>query len=196
MGASKAPHDHDDRASHDLAELMRLSALGDQEAFCRLYDHAAGTVYGIALRVVRDPSQAEEVAQEAMLEIWRTAARYDERQGSVMAWMATITHRRAVDRVRSAQATATREARAGHLATASADYDVVLEQVEERLDRERIRRCLSRLTEVQRQSVTMAYYSGYTYAEVAHLLQTPLGTIKTRMRDGLIRLRDCLGAGA
>ncbi|MFI6299398.1 ECF RNA polymerase sigma factor SigK [Nonomuraea sp. NPDC050790] len=189
----RAPRDSDDGSG--LAGLLKRSAHGDEDAFGRLYDQVSPMVYGTALRVIRDPSQAEEVAQEAMLEIWRMAARYDERKGSAIAWMATITHRKAVDRVRSAQAAATRDARAGRMAAASADYDVVVEQVEERLDRERIRRCLNRLTDLQRQSVTMAFYGGYAYAEVAHMLETPLGTIKTRMRDGLIRLRDCLGVG-
>ena len=92
--------------------------------------------------------------------------------------------------MRSAQASAKREARA---AEAAPDYDVVVEEVETRLDAQRVRRCLDSLTELQRESVTLAYYGGYTYREVAALLGVAVGTIKTRMRDGLIRLRDCLG---
>jgi len=102
----------------------------------------------------------------------------------------TLAHRRAVDRVRSAQASAAREVRA---AVAATDYDVVVEEVETRLDAQRVRRCLESLTELQRESVTLAYYGGYTYREVAALLGVAVGTVKTRMRDGLIRLRDCMG---
>jgi RNA polymerase sigma-70 factor (ECF subfamily) len=108
-----------------------------------------------------------------------------------MSWVMMLAHRRAVDRVRSAQAASEREQRVGS-ATVPA-YDVVAENVQVRLEREQVRRCLSSLTETQRESVTLAYYAGYTYREVAELLKVPLGTIKTRMRDGLIRLRDCLG---
>jgi RNA polymerase sigma-70 factor (ECF subfamily) len=110
-----------------------------------------------------------------------------------MAWLMTVAHRRAVDRVRSGLAAAQREARA---AVAETDYDVVAEEVETRLDAQRVRRCLDSLTDLQRESVTLAYYGGYTYREVAGLLGVAVGTVKTRMRDGLIRLRDCLGAEA
>jgi RNA polymerase sigma-70 factor (ECF subfamily) len=107
-----------------------------------------------------------------------------------MAWVMTLAHRRAVDRVRSRQASAQRESRAS---LSEIDYDVVAETVEARLDAERVRKCLGALTELQRESITLAYYGGYTYREVASLLDVAVGTVKTRMRDGLIRLRDCLG---
>ncbi|GLY80882.1 sigma-70 family RNA polymerase sigma factor [Actinoallomurus iriomotensis] len=175
-----------------LADLLTAVARGDREAFERVYDEVSGPVYGLALRIVRDPAQSEEVAQEALVDVWRTASRYDPGRGGAMAWIMTLAHRRAVDRVRSAQASAEREERAGR-ASAGPAYDVVAENVQARLEREQVRRCLSTLTETQRESVTLAYYAGYTYREVAALLKVPLGTIKTRMRDGLIRLRDCLG---
>jgi RNA polymerase sigma-70 factor, ECF subfamily len=104
----------------------------------------------------------------------------------------TLAHRRAVDRVRSAQASAAREKR---VPAAVPSYDHVAEEVEARLEAQRVRRCMDSLTGLQRESVTLAYYGGYTYREVAGVLGVPLGTVKTRMRDGLIRLRDCLGAG-
>ncbi|MFB7470659.1 ECF RNA polymerase sigma factor SigK [Kitasatospora sp. NPDC056184] len=179
----------------DLQELVARTALGDQDAFARLYDAVAGPVLGLVLRVLRDPAQSEEVTQEVMFELWRTAARYEPQRGEVMAWVLTMAHRRAVDRVRAAQAAADRD----HMAAARSHvpaFDEVAEQVEGRLEREQVRRCLRSLTELQRESVTLAYYRGYTYPEVAELLGTPLGTVKTRMRDGLIRLRDCLGAGS
>jgi RNA polymerase sigma-70 factor, ECF subfamily len=175
----------------DLAGLLARVSRGDQAAFATVYDRAAAQVYGLVCRVVRDPAQSEEVTQEVMLEVWRTASRFDPHRGSAMAWLMTLAHRRAVDRVRSGLAAAQREARA---AVAETDYDVVAEEVEIRLDAERVRRCLGSLTDLQRESVTLAYYGGYTYREVAGLLGVAVGTVKTRMRDGLIRLRDCLGA--
>jgi RNA polymerase sigma-70 factor (ECF subfamily) len=155
-----------------------------------VYDQAAPPVLGIVRRVLRDPAQSEEVMQEVLLEVWRTAARFDPSAGSAAAWITTMAHRRAVDRVRSEQRAAERELRA---ATASIAYDDVSEAVEITLDQERVRRCLEGLTDLQRESVTLAYYGGYSYREVAQLLGIAVGTVKTRMRDGLIRLRDCLG---
>jgi RNA polymerase sigma-70 factor (ECF subfamily) len=128
--------------------------------------------------------------QEVLLDVWRTAARFDPELGSATAWVMTLAHRRAVDRVRSEQKSAQRELR---FATADIAYDEVTEAAEANLDRERVRRCLTSLTDLQRESVTLAYYGGYTYREVAELLGIAVGTVKTRMRDGLIRLRDCLG---
>ncbi len=176
----------------ELAALLAMVARGDEAAFAGVYDRFATVVYGLVRRIVRDPAQSEEVTQEVLLEVWRTASRFDPGQGSARSWLMTLAHRRAVDRVRSAQASAEREVRA---AVAATDYDVVVEEVETRLDAQRVRRCLDSLTELQRESVTLAYYGGYTYREVAGLLGVAVGTVKTRMRDGLIRLRDCLGAG-
>ncbi|MBT2403140.1 ECF RNA polymerase sigma factor SigK [Streptomyces sp. ISL-87] len=171
---------------------MAQVARGDKDAFAALYDAISGTVFGIVVKVVRDRAQSEEVAQEVMIDLWRQAARYRPEQGSVTAWAATVAHRRAVDRVRSAQAATNRD---HHQATREQQrpFDEVAEQVEIRLESEQVRRCMHGLTELQRQAVTLAYYQGLTYREVAETLRTPLPTIKTRMRDGLIRLRDCMG---
>ncbi|OKK22250.1 RNA polymerase subunit sigma [Streptomyces sp. CB00455] len=179
-------------AGPGLEEVMELVARGDKDAFATLYDAVAGTVFGIALRVVRDRAQSEEVAQEVMIDLWRQAARYRPEQGSVMTWAATIAHRRAIDRVRSAQAAANRDHDTA-VRDGQRPYDEVVEQVEKRLEGEQVRRCMGGLTELQREAVTLAYYQGLTYREVAETLGTPLPTIKTRMRDGLIRLRDCMG---
>ncbi|MGW6980931.1 sigma-70 family RNA polymerase sigma factor [Streptomyces sp. NPDC054932] len=181
-------------AAPDLPELMGRVARGDQQAFAVVFDAVSGPVLGLVRTVLRDPAQSEEVAQEVMVELWRTAARYQSKKGSVMNWVLTLAHRRAVDRVRSEQAASNREKRAALLEHTAA-YDEVVEQVETRLEREQVRRCMRGLTELQRQSVTLAYYRGLTYREVAELLALPLGTVKTRLRDGLIRLRDCLGVG-
>ncbi len=179
-------------AAPDPAVLLQLVARGDESAFERLYDVVAAPVFGLVRRILRDPAQSEEVTQEVMLELWRTAARYSPERGSPMTWVMTMAHRRAVDRVRSVQAATDREDRA-HRQEAARPFDEVAEQVGARIEYEQVRRCLGSLTELQRQSVELAYYRGLTYREVADLLSAPLGTIKTRLRDGLIRMRDCLG---
>jgi RNA polymerase sigma-70 factor, ECF subfamily len=173
-------------------ELLVEVAKGDETAFERLYPLVAGPVSGVVRRVLRDPAQSEEVTQEVLVELWRTAPRYDPTKGSALTWALTLAHRRAVDRVRSAQARSVREERFG-VESVERDFDEVAETVTTNLEREQVRRCLGSLTTLQRESVELAYYGGRTYTEVAGLLKTPLGTVKTRLRDGLIRLRDCLG---
>ena len=173
-----------------LDVLLGQVARGDHAAFTVVYDQVAGQVFGLVCAVLRDPAQAEEVCQEVLLDVWRNAARFDASRGTAQAWLMTLAHRRAVDRVRSQQAATAREQR---VARPEVSYDSVAETVEARLDAERVRRCLGSLTGLQRESITLAYYQGRTYREVAALLSVPVGTVKTRMRDGLIRLRDCLG---
>lgn len=177
-----------------LEDLMTQVARGNETAFEQLYDQVAPSVFGLVRRVLRDPAQSEEVTQEVFLEVWRSASRFAPDRGSPMAWVLTMAHRRAIDRVRSAQAASDRETRVGQQ-EAHRSYDVVAEEVTTRLEHEQVRRCLGSLTPVQRESVTLAYYNGYTYREVSELLDVPLGTVKTRLRDGLIRLRDCMGLG-
>ncbi len=176
----------------DLDRLLSLVAKGDERAFASVYDQLSGPVYGLVRRVVRNPAQSEEVAQEVLLEVWRAASRFDSSKGTAITWVMTIAHRRAVDRVRSATAAAEREQRT---AQPPAGGDDVAEAVEATLEQERVRRCLDGLTELQRESITLAYYGGYSYSQVAGLLGITLGTIKTRIRDGLIRMRDCMGVG-
>ena len=169
-----------------------MVARGDEAAFAGVYDRFATVVYGLVRRIVRDPAQSEEVTQEVLLEVWRTASRFDPARGGAAAWVMTIAHRRAVDRVRSEEAAADRDSRYA-AASGPAVGDEVADGVEGSLEAERVRRCLDGLTELQRESITLAYYQGYTYPQVAAALKVGLSTVKTRIRDGLIRLRDCLG---
>jgi RNA polymerase sigma-70 factor, ECF subfamily len=190
MCAARSEQEPAERADADLDTLLTHVAKGDQAAFEALYDRLGSSVYGLVRRVLRNPSQAEEVAQEVLLEVWRAASRFDPARGSAATWVLTIAHRRAIDRVRAEEAATAREQRTAEVPAAT---DEVAETVEASMDAERLRRCLAGLTELQRESITLAYYGGYSYAQVAALLDTALGTIKTRIRDGLTRLRACLG---
>jgi len=179
-----APPDEAAAGDPQLALIQRVGR-GDQAAFADLYDAVAPLVHGVVLRIVRDPSQAEEVVQEVFVELWRVAPRFDPARGAVTSWVATIAHRRAVDRVRSEQAARNRVERES--ARAERPHDEVADSVvavdQSQFDRRRVRRALDR-------------FGGHTYREVAVLLGVPEGTVKTRIRDGMIRLRDELGAPA
>jgi RNA polymerase sigma-70 factor (ECF subfamily) len=174
----------------DANQLLSLVARGDEHAFAALYDLVSSQVFGLVRRVIRNPALAEEVAQEAFIQVWRTATRFDPASGSAVTWICTIAHRRAVDRVRSEEAHTRRGER--YVEQVPVEPGSVPEQVLDDLDRVRVRRALDVLTPVQRESVELAYYGGYTHVEVASLLDLPLGTVKTRIRDGLIRLRGSL----
>lgn len=176
----------------DLGALLKLSARGDEAAFGQLYDATAARLHGLVVRVVRDRAQAEEVTQEAYLEVWRTASRFDPARGSALSWLMTIGHRRAVDRVRSAEA-ATRRDATYHGQAGAVAHDETAEAATSALEASRVRQALHSLTEVQREAIQLAYFGGYTHTEVAAMLDLPVGTAKTRIRDGLIRLRDTLG---
>ena len=180
-----------DDAKDPLGALLSRAGRGDQSAFAELYDSLAPLLQGIVLKVVRDPAQSEEVTQEAFVELWRLAPRYDASRGSVRSWATTLAHRRAIDRVRSEQSSRNRtEREAQNRPIQSGD---VAEQVVAKIDGTRVRKALERLTEIQRQAVELAYFGGHSYREVAVLLGVAEGTIKTRIRDGMIRLRDELG---
>ncbi|MDX3191514.1 ECF RNA polymerase sigma factor SigK [Streptomyces sp. MN03-5084-2B] len=191
-GRLRLPPDEAATAAPTAEELLARVAAGDETAFASLYDLVAGPVLGLATRVLRSHAQAEEVAQEVLVEVWRKATRYEPERGSALSWVLTIAHRRAVDRVRSHQAGVDREERAG-LMDVRRPFDEVTESTLAGLEQQRVRQCLAALTDLQRESIVLAYYNGYTYPEVAEVLQVAPGTVKTRIRDGLIRLRDCLG---
>ncbi len=175
--------------------LLLLAAQGDQQAFARLYDMLSPRVFGLILRVLVDRAQSEEVLQEVFLEVWQSADRFAPNKGQGRSWILTIAHRRAVDRVRSAQASTNRDVRAG-LRDLDVAHDGVAEQVELKIEGARVTAALSSLPAPQREALTLAYYGGYSQSEIATIVGAPLGTIKTRMRDGLSRLRTEMGVTA
>lgn len=174
----------------DVGVLLGAVARGDATSFAQLYDVVSAQVFGLARRVIRDPERAEDIAQEVFLEVWRKAATFDRSRGTAKTWILTITHRRAVDAVRRAETSRKYEAQ---VITDEVDDKAPGEALLEREERDTVRDCLGTLTDLQQESIRLAYYQGYTYNQVATLLEKPLPTIKTRMRDGLIRLRDCMG---
>ncbi|KRE93978.1 RNA polymerase subunit sigma [Nocardioides sp. Soil774] len=178
-----------------LSDLLRQAALGDEAAFAELYDATSARAYGLALRVVRNPAHAEEVTQEAYLDAWRSSTRFDPARGSAAGWLLTIVHRKAVDRVRSVEAATARD-ETWNRETAPVDHDQTSEAAQASLEAARVRNAVATLTDVQRQAVELTYFGGYTHTEVATLLDVPLGTAKTRIRDGLIRLRDLMGVAS
>lgn len=178
------------REPADVDVLVGQVALGDSAAFEQLYDEVGSMVYGVARRVVRDPARAEDVTQEVFLDVWRKAPGFDLERGSAKTWIMTIAHRRAVDAVRRNEAQKKYDEHAG--VPDEVHHDAADDRLVAAEEHGAVRDCLETLTALQLESVRLAYFNGYTYPEVATLLDKPLPTIKTRMRDGLIRLRDCL----
>jgi RNA polymerase sigma-70 factor (ECF subfamily) len=182
----------DDRGPATPAELLHRVALGDEAAFSRLYDDVSPRLFGLIRRVVRDVAMSEEVLQEVFVEIWRQATRFDARRGSANGWLCTIAHRRAVDTVRSSEAARQRDADEGLLRWEEQVVDVQEEGIM-RVETQRVRTAMRSLTPLQADAIRLAYFGGYTHREVASLLDIPVGTAKTRIRDGMIVLRDMLG---
>lgn len=194
-GPGTSPAGSDPGNSDPLRDVFARVRQGDEVAFAEFYDLTSARVHGLILSVLRAPDLAAEVTQEVYVEIWRQAARWSPDKGSLRAWMHTIAHRRAVDRVRSAQKESERDGRwAG--SSGGSEPDQTWEGVEHLLDVEGVRSALAALTTAQREAVSLAYYGGYSHREVADMLGLPLGTVKTRIRDGLLGLRSTMGAGA
>ena len=185
----------DGTANDHAAELLVRVASGDQAAFAQLYDLLSARVFGLVLRVLVNRSQSEEVLQEVFLEVWQSAARFAPNKGQGRTWVFTIAHRRAVDRVRASQASADRDVKAG-LRDLGVAHDSVAEQVELGMAGQQVVSALGTLPDAQRETIVLAYYGGYSQSEIAALVGSPLGTIKTRMRDGLARLRNEMGVNA
>jgi RNA polymerase sigma-70 factor (ECF subfamily) len=181
-------------SSTDLDALLRRVAHRDADAFAQLYDATRSRVYGMVCRVLRDRGYSEETTQDVYLQVWRTAESYDPASGSALAWLLTLAHRRAVDRVRSEQAATQRDSRYGS-ANVERDTDSVTDAVLSGEDRRRVTACLDGLTDIQRECIELAYYQGMTYVQVSERLSANLATVKSRMRDGLRGLRNCLGVG-
>lgn len=175
--------------------MLAQIAAGDQAAFGALYDEISPRVFGLIRRLLVDHAQSEEVTQEVFLEIWQNASRYEPSKGGASTWILTMAHRRAVDRIRSSQSGRDRDVKIG-IRDYVSDYDNVADTVETTIEHERVKQAMSQLTELQRQAVTLAYYGGYSHSEVAAMLSVPIGTVKTRLRDGMIRLRDELGVAS
>ena len=185
---------HGTMTAADLDILLRRVAHHDSEAFAALYDATRSRVYGMVSRVLRDRGYSEETTQDVYLQVWRTAESYDPASGSALAWLLTLAHRRAVDRVRSEQAASQRDSRYG-AATVERDTDHVIDAVISGEERQRVTACLDGLTGVQRECIELAYYQGLTYLQVSERLSANLATVKSRMRDALRGLRTCLGVG-
>jgi len=183
----------DKRATKE--DLLAQIAGGDQAAFGALYDEVSPRVFGLIRRLLVDHAQSEEVTQEVFLEVWQNAARYERSKGGATTWILTMAHRRAVDRIRSSQAGRDRDVKIG-IRDYVSDYDNVADTVETTIEHERVKEAMAQLTELQRQAVSLAYYGGYSHSEVAAMLSVPIGTVKTRLRDGMIRLRDELGVAS
>lgn len=176
----------------DLDALLRRVAQHDVEAFAAFYDDTRARVFGLVLRVLRDPGYSEETTQDVYLQVWRGASNYNPSAGTPLAWLMTLAHRRAVDRVRSEQAAGQRESRYG-TANLELPADRVAESVIQRDEQRRVVECLDSLTDPQRECIQLAYYEGLTYLQVSERLAANLATIKSRMRDGIRGLRKCLG---
>jgi RNA polymerase sigma-70 factor, ECF subfamily len=179
-------------SSETLGELLVRTGESEQAAFVALYDATAPRVHGMVLRVLRDRAQSEEVVQEVYLQVWREAPAYDPTRGSALSWLLTLAHRRAVDRVRSETAQSRREVvyEARH---ATRPHDSTSDLVERRWEAEMVHEALDRLGDRQREALELAYFEGLTHREVSERLNLPLGTAKTRIRDGLRTLRRQMG---
>ena len=180
------------QVTNGLDAVLRRVAAGDADAFAEFFDATRARVFGLVTRVLLDSGYSEETTQDVYVQVWRNAASYDPKQGSAISWLITLAHRRAVDRVRAEQAASQRESRYG-AANIDPARDVVADSVISRDERRRVADCLGALADAQRQCIELAYYHGLTYVQVSERLSTSLGTIKSRMRDGLRNLRDCLG---
>jgi RNA polymerase sigma-70 factor (ECF subfamily) len=172
------------------ADLIRRMAAGDREAFGRFYDRYAPFAYPMILRIVREPADASDVLQEVFWEVWRGAGSYDPARGTPEAWIVTRARTRAIDRVRSVRRRTETFVAPVDEALAAAKIEPGGDAAERAADRSTVGTALNRLPQAQREVIELAYYGGLTQAEIAQQLKQPLGTVKTRIRLGLERLRE------
>ncbi|MGZ4518272.1 MAG: ECF RNA polymerase sigma factor SigK [Mycobacteriaceae bacterium] len=176
-----------------LETQLVASSAGDAKAFADLYDRVAPRLYGLVLRVLRNPHYSEEVTQDVLLEIWQTSHLFDPERGSALGWLFTVAHRRAVDRVRQHEASQRRDA-----AVLAHSHDCAFDETatgaHASLAAAEVRAALATLSPLQREALELAYFGGFTHTEVSRLLHLPLGTAKTRIRDGLIMLRKTMAS--
>jgi RNA polymerase sigma-70 factor (ECF subfamily) len=184
----------EDAATADRAALERM-ARGDQEALAELYDRYGRLVYSLALRIVRDQRDAEEIVQEVFSQAWRQSGRYSAGRGSVVAWVLTLTRSRAIDRVRGRRARPEATASETALADLPDNAPAADEQLAWAARTAQVRAALDSLPFLQRTAIELAFYDGLTHVEIAERLEQPLGTVKTRIRQGLLKLRDRLAGG-
>ena len=175
----------------DRAVLVRL-AEGELDALEHLYDRYKTMAYSIAYRITNDPTLAEDVVQEAFLGAWRNATRYIEGRGSVKTWLLSIVHHRAIDAVRRRRPTTELPDPTEAAVPAALTMPDVWAEVSASLDGDTVRDALAGLSDVQRQTIEMAYFGGLTQLEIAERTATPLGTVKSRMRLGLLAMRRAL----
>ncbi|WP_054813578.1 sigma-70 family RNA polymerase sigma factor [Nocardia arizonensis] len=187
IDASEVTTDFETPRRRHLGELLTATAAGDRIAFTEFYRATNRRVFGLAVRIARSPTMAEEITQEVFLQAWSNADRYDGNQSAPMTWLMMLTHRRAVDLVRAEQASSDRDSAYG-TADFQPGHDMVTEQVDTRFDHQSVRDHLRRLTALERESIALAFYGDRTYREVAELLGIPLPTVKSRIRCGLKHL--------
>ena len=176
-----------------LEDQLLASGRGETPAFADLYEEVAPRVYGLVLRILGDVHQAEEVTQEVFLEVWQSCTRFESHRGSALSWLMTIAHHRAVDRVRSAESSRRRDL-ADAERSRPTPFDETAATVHSSLDAQMVREAIAALSPLQRQALELAYFGGLTYDEFAAQLQIPLGTAKSRARDGLLKLRDSMSS--
>lgn len=172
--------------------LLRRVIRGDQEAFAALYDRYSAAAFGLAVKICNNRVLAEDVVQEAFLSIWRRAGGFDPERGSVAAYLMAAVHNKAVDAVRHEESQRRRSQEGISDFLAESGGEEVLEAAWLGVRRTQVRAAVASLSSVQREALELAYFEGLTYSEVAEKLGVPLGTAKTRLRDGMIRLRTLL----